>query len=168
MLKSKTRLKLSFWDVMAEKGGSPELKALLAELFASQYLAVLATVSADGRPYTNLVAFAEADGLESLLFITKRDTRKYSNAIIAEKVAVLVDNRKNYTSDVNTAIAVTALGNIKEVPVDDRGDLVRVYVSKHPHLMNFATNPANALMKVTVTDYFIASFNDVTLLHLGD
>jgi len=106
--------------------------------------------------------------LKSLLFVTARNTRKYSNAITVRKVAVMVDSRTNKVSDVHTAIAVTALGTVEEVPADKRGNLVEVYVSKHPHLLNFATNPANAVMKIVVTDYIIARFDKVTSLHVGD
>ncbi len=149
-------------------GTEAELRGLLTELFASQHLAVLATTAAGGEPYTNLVAFAETDSLRSLLFVTARDTRKYSNAIMARKVAVLVDSRTNHESDVNMAIAVTALGSVEEVPEERRVSLVDVYVSKHPHLLNFATNPANALMKISVTDYVIARFDKVAVLHVAD
>jgi len=153
---------------MTEMGNALEMRGLLTKLLASQRLAVLATLSTNREPYTNLVAFAEADSLKSLLFVTSRDTRKYSNAITDRKVAILVDSRTNQVSDLNAALAVTALGTVEEVPVDKRGSLVEVYVSKHPYLLDFAHKPTNALMKVVVTDYIIARFDKVTMLHVGD
>lgn len=159
---------MALGNEMAEMENVLEIRGLLKNLFASQRLAVLATLATGGHPYTNLVAFTETDSLKSLLFVTGRDTQKYSNAITAGKVAILVDSRTNQVSDLSTAIAVTALGIVEEVPAEKRDSLVEIYVSKHPHLLNFANNTANALMNVRVADYIIASFDKVTILHVGD
>ena len=57
-----------------------EISELVRSLLASQRFAVIATQS-EGQPYSNLVAFTEADNLRSLLFVTSRHTKKYSNTI---------------------------------------------------------------------------------------
>ena len=134
-----------------------EAKELIRQIVESQRFAVLAT-QFEGQPYSNLVAFAEADNLRSLLFVTSRDTRKYSNTLASKKVAVLVDSRTNQASDLNNAIAITALGTIEEVAADNKDYLSGIYVSKHPQLKDFLHKPSNALMKVAVTDYIVASF----------
>ena len=143
-----------------------ETSELVRNLLASQRFAVLATES-EGQPYSNLVAFAEADNLRSLLFVTGRDTKKYSNTIASKRVAVLVDNRTNQPSDLDKAVAVTALGTIEEVSTDNRGYLSAIYLSKHPQLEDFLRKPSNALMRVAVTDYIVASFESVRHLHTG-
>jgi nitroimidazol reductase NimA-like FMN-containing flavoprotein (pyridoxamine 5'-phosphate oxidase superfamily) len=143
-----------------------EISELVRNLLTSQRFAVLATES-EGQPYSNLVAFAEADNLRSLLFVTGRDTKKYSNTIASKRVAVLVDNRTNQPSDLDKAVAVTALGTIEEVSTDYRGYLSAIYLSKHPQLEGFLRKPSNALMRVAVTDYIVASFESVRHLHTG-
>ena len=143
-----------------------ETSELVRSLLASQRFAVLATES-EGQPYSNLVAFAEADNLRSLLFVTSRDTKKYSNTIASKKVAVLVDNRTNQPSDLDKAVAVTALGTIEEVSTNYRGYLAAIYLSKHPQLEDFLRRPSNALMRVAVTDYIVAGFESVRRLHTG-
>ena len=143
-----------------------ETSELVRNLLASQRFAVLATES-EGQPYSNLVAFAEADNLRSLLFVTGRDTKKYSNTIASKRVAVLVDNRTNQPSDLDKAVAVTALGTIEEVSADYKGYLSAIYLSKHPQLEGFLRKPSNALMRVAVTDYIVAGFNTVRHLHIG-
>jgi len=143
-----------------------ETSELVRNLLASQRFAVLATES-EGQPYSNLVAFAEADNLRSLLFVTGRDTKKYSNTIASKRVAILVDNRTNRPSDLDKAVAVTALGTIEEVSTDYRGYLSAIYLSKHPQLEGFLRKPSNALMRVAVTDYIVASFESVRHLHTG-
>ena len=147
-------------------GNSEELSELVKRLLASQRFAVLATQS-EGQPYTNLVAFAEADNLKSLLFVIGRGTKKYSNTIVSKRVAVLVDSRTNQASDLNRAIAITALGTIEEVATDNKDYLSGIYLSKHPQLEDFLRKPSNALMRVAVTDYIVASFESVRRLRIG-
>jgi nitroimidazol reductase NimA-like FMN-containing flavoprotein (pyridoxamine 5'-phosphate oxidase superfamily) len=146
---------------------NPEkLSELIKRTLASQLFAVIATQS-KGQPYSNLVAFAEADNLKSLLFVTNRDTKKYSNAIASKRVAVLVDSRTNQASDLSRAIAITALGTIEEVATDNEEYLSGIYLSKHPQLEDFLHKPSNVLMRVVVTDYIVASFESVRHLRTG-
>jgi len=142
------------------------LSGLIKRLLASQRFAVIAT-HAEGQPYSNLVAFAEADNLSSLLFVTGRDTKKYSNAMTSKRIAVLVDNRTNQAADLNNTIAVTALGTIEEVSTDQKDYLSGIYLSKHPQLVDFLHKPSNALMRVVATDYIVASFESVRHLRTG-
>jgi nitroimidazol reductase NimA-like FMN-containing flavoprotein (pyridoxamine 5'-phosphate oxidase superfamily) len=143
-----------------------ELSELIKGLLASQRFAVIATQS-EGQPYSNLIAFAEADNLKGLLFVTSRDTKKYSNTIVSKRVAILFDNRTNQASDFNKAIAITALGTIEEVTMDDKDYLSKIYLAKHPQLKDFLNKPSNALMRVSVTDYIVASFESVRHLRTG-
>lgn len=143
-----------------------KLSELVKRLLASQRFAVIATQS-EGQPYSNLIAFAEANNLSSLLFVTGRDTKKYSNAIASKRVAVLVDSRTNQASDINNTIAITALGTIEEASTDHKDYLSGIYLSKHPQLEDFLHKPSNALMRVTVTDYIVASFESVRHLRTG-
>lgn len=141
--------------------------ALLRNLFASQRLAVLATQNA-GQPYGNLVAFAETDDLRHLVFVTSRNTQKYANVAENRKVALLVDSRRNQISDFQKAVAVTAMGAAEEITGNERQIMVEVYVNKHPHLANFLKRPDSAVIKVTVSDYIIASFDKTQSIHLRD
>jgi len=136
-------------------------------LCASQQLCVLATQS-EGQPYSNLVAFAETDELRSLIFMTNRNTRKYTNAISNNKVAMMIDSRTNQPSDFNTALAVTALGTVEEVAGSEHDAIVSMYLSKHPYLAEFAHMPDHALMRVKVTEYVIAHFDRVQIIHIDN
>jgi nitroimidazol reductase NimA-like FMN-containing flavoprotein (pyridoxamine 5'-phosphate oxidase superfamily) len=137
-----------------------ELAALLKRLFAAQRFGVLATQSG-GQPYGTLVTFAETPDLAAILFVTGRNTRKYSDVMGSSKVAVVVDSRMNRESDFRTAVAVTATGEVEEVAGGERDRLAEVYLSKHPTLSDFVGNPTNALMKIGVAEYVIASFDRV-------
>ncbi len=139
---------------------SKELSDLIKGVLASQRFAVLATQS-EGQPYGNLIAFAEADNLGSLLFVTSRNTRKYSNMLASKKVAALIDSRTNQAMDLKNAVAITALGTIEEASIANKEYLSGIYLTKHPQLRDFLRQPSNALMKVSVTEYIIATFESV-------
>ena len=144
-----------------------ELSGLMKKVFISQRFAVLATQS-EGQPYSSLIAFAEADNLRSLIFVTSRDTRKYSNTQANSKVAVLVDSRINQASDLQSAVAITAIGTIGEVSESNRDYLSGIYLSKHPQLADFLYEPSNVLMKVVVTEYIVATFEGVQSFSIGE
>lgn len=144
-----------------------ELSRLIKSVLTAQRFAVLATQS-DGQPYSNLIAFAESDELRKIIFVTSRDTRKYSNAKVNNRVAVLIDSRTNQASDLQTAVAITALGTIGEVDRGARNHLSELYVLKHPLLADFIDKPSNALMQVMVTDYIVATFEGVTYLSMSE
>ncbi len=137
-----------------------ELSDLIKRVLASQRFAVLATQS-EGQPYGNLIAFADADNLGNLLFVTSRDTRKYSNILASKKVAIVIDSRTNQSLDLNNAVAITALGTIEETSIANKEYLSGIYLNKHPQLRDFLHKPSNALMKVSVTDYIVATFESV-------
>jgi Pyridoxamine 5'-phosphate oxidase len=144
-----------------------ETSKLIKKHLDEQRFAVLAT-QADGQPYTNLVAFAEVDNLHGLLFVTSRDTRKYANTLASKKVAVLIDNRKNQASDLNNAIAITALGTVEEVAACDKDFFRGIYLAKHPQLKDFLGKPLNAIMKVIVEEYIVATFLGVRRLPIEE
>lgn len=144
-----------------------ELSGLLESVLASQRFAVLATQS-DGQPYNNLIAFAEAEKLSRLIFVTDRNTRKYSNAQLNKKVAVLVDSRTNQTSDLQNAIAITALGTAGEVAQSNRDYLSEIYLLKHPQLADFLHKPSSALMEILITEYIVATFEGATSISVGE
>jgi nitroimidazol reductase NimA-like FMN-containing flavoprotein (pyridoxamine 5'-phosphate oxidase superfamily) len=140
---------------------------LVKELFSSQKLAVLST-QYGGQPFSNLIAFAYSDDLRLLIFVTNRDTHKYRNISAENKVSVLVDSRKHEISDFENAVAITAFGTAGEVKGSEWKTLATLYLEKYPDLKDFVNKPSNALIKMDITDLFIARFNSVYTIHLDD
>jgi len=141
---------------------SAQLQGLLRELFASQKFAALATEDG-GKPHNCLVAFATTDDLRNLLFTTARDTSKYRNIVAESRVAILVDSRSNQDSDFRNAIAVTATGRAKEAKGKERDRLLVIYLAKYPQLAGFSNASENALVKVEIENYEIATFHNVRI-----
>jgi nitroimidazol reductase NimA-like FMN-containing flavoprotein (pyridoxamine 5'-phosphate oxidase superfamily) len=143
-----------------------QMRRALRELFTSQRLGVLATYGS-GQPYGSLVAFVATEDLKHLVFATTRATRKYANLSTESRVALLVDNRSNQDTDFHSAIAVTALGNAKEVKESERNRFLRLYLAKHPHLEEFVNSPTCALLKVSVDKHYMVNrFQNVMELHM--
>jgi heme iron utilization protein len=138
----------------------------LRDLFENQQLAVLSTHN-EGQAYASLVAFAAAEDLQELLFATARSTRKFGNLSAEPRVAMLIDSRTNRTADFREAVAVTATGVAGEVAESEREALQELYLQKHPHLVDFVTAPACALVRIRVDRYYLVSrFQNVVELHI--
>ncbi len=140
---------------------------LLKGVLASQYLAVLASVDT-GKPYSNLVAFAASEDLKTIVFVTSRNTRKYRNITANENISLLIDSRTNQPSDFSTAVALSIIGMAREAENQERERLLSLYLTRHPHLSQFANDPTQAVMRINVTDYIVATFNKVQVIHLDD
>ncbi|MEJ2226337.1 MAG: pyridoxamine 5'-phosphate oxidase family protein [Syntrophobacterales bacterium] len=138
-----------------------EVWAIIRELLESQRLAVLSTQGKE-QPYSNLVAFAVTPDLQYLIFATTRATRKYDNLSKHPLVSLLMDNRTNETTDFAEAAAVTVLGRASEVQGDERSQLIKTYLNRHPYLESFVTSPNCALFAVKVERYIMVTrFQDV-------
>ena len=138
----------------------------LLHLLNSQRLAVLSTQN-DGQPYASLVSFAATPDLRQLLFATTRSTRKYANLTSDPRAAMILDNRSNEEMDIHAAMAVTATGAVAEVPDSERIEAMRLYLTKHPYLEEFVNAPSCALLRLTVTTYYLVRrFQNVVEIHM--
>ena len=145
---------------------SAEIQNRLRRLFESQKLAVVATQTG-GQPYASLVAFVATADLRHLFFITPKTTRKFSNLTSDSRVAVLVNSSVNQESDFHEAISITITGIAEEIIDPERADVLKLYLSKHPYLEDFARSPSCALIKVTAISYYLVrNFQNVMEFHI--
>ncbi len=143
-----------------------DIHAHIRGLFASQNLAVVAT-HRQQQPYASLVAFVATDDLKHIDFVTPKTTRKFANLSADKRVAVLINNSTNQSSDFHRAISVTAVGKAQEVTGNQREQMVDLYLDKHPYLAEFAKSPTCAFIRVTVQSYYLVrNFQHVMELHL--
>jgi nitroimidazol reductase NimA-like FMN-containing flavoprotein (pyridoxamine 5'-phosphate oxidase superfamily) len=133
----------------------------IRQLLQNEQLAVLSTEQ-HGQPYASLVAFAVTDRLGDLVFCTPKATRKFSNLAGNPQVAMLINNCRNRSSDIDDAISVTAVGKAVEVVDTSKEDLSALYLQKHPHLKEFLQSKSTALVRIRVERYFmVRKFQDV-------
>lgn len=115
----------------------------------------------------NLVAFVVSDDLLHVVFATSRNTQKYRNLRANNKVAMLIDSRRNEPSDLGEALAITALGSASELAENESEHLVETYLQRHPTLRDFIHQLETAIIRVTITDYIIARFDSVERIQMG-
>jgi nitroimidazol reductase NimA-like FMN-containing flavoprotein (pyridoxamine 5'-phosphate oxidase superfamily) len=143
-----------------------DLTKKLGAFFGKQCLGVLSTQKRN-RPYASLVAFAVTDDLKSFVFATPRTTRKYANIMASSRAAMLIDNRSNRASDFRKAMAVTAVGTVRELRKSSRSRLIRLYTDKHSHLKDFIKSPTCAVMCLEAkTLHIVDRFQHVIEFHL--
>ena len=147
-------------------GDVSEYRDVLNPLLTAQRLAVLAT-SLEGQPYGSLVAFAVTDDLRQMLFVTRKGTYKYHTMLLNNRVAMLVDSRRNETSDFAVAHALTAIGTVRDTNGDERDLMAKVYLARHPYLADFLSMSDSSLMAVAVTEYIVAGFDSVRRIHVS-
>ncbi len=150
-------LQVSAWH----KGGiiiDSDIYLKIKALLRSQKLAVLSTLC-ESQPYCNLVAFAESEGSREVLFFTPKNTNKYENLVSNKRVALLVDNRTNQIQDFKEATAVTLIGTAEEIDIGKEPYLLDVFTAKHPNLADIIKNKNNALFKVNISAYIVATFD---------
>jgi nitroimidazol reductase NimA-like FMN-containing flavoprotein (pyridoxamine 5'-phosphate oxidase superfamily) len=117
----------------------------------------------DGQPYASLLAFASADDLKKLFFLTPANTRKYENLTANPRVAMLVTNSRNQAENLYDAVAVTAVGKAFPAEDDEKGVLLDIFLKRHPALKDFASDPATAQIIVSVESYFtVSQFQNVS------
>jgi nitroimidazol reductase NimA-like FMN-containing flavoprotein (pyridoxamine 5'-phosphate oxidase superfamily) len=144
------------------------IRKKILNLLDSQLLAALST-QRQGQPYVNLIAFAHADNLATLVFATPRPTRKFANLMANPRVSLMVDSRSNSEADFHEASAVTILGEVREIGKDDLAHYKSLYLKRHPSLENFVNSPTTSFLKVSVKHYILVNrFQHVMELHLTD
>ena len=80
---------------------------------------------------------------------------------------MVMDSRTNQRVDFQRAVAVTATGMVEEVESSERDHLLKLYLSKHPHLKKFVKSPTCSLLRVKVDTYYVVKgFQNVMVLPL--
>jgi heme iron utilization protein len=131
-----------------------------------QKLAVLSTQD-EGFPYLNLVAFATSPDFRHLLFVTDKNTRKYRNLSKNRQVSLLIDNRANNVDDFKDALAITLMGEARDIS-DQPSQWLSIYLKKHPNLNDFVKADGKAMILVSISDYILAAFTGTRSIHLKE
>jgi len=129
-----------------------QLRIVLRRLFAEQLFAVLAT-SGERTPHLNIVSFAAADGLRTILFATPRQTLKFANAQARPGVTMFVDNRSNRLRDLEEVYGVEISGVAAEAQEDEAARYRELYLARFPQMEEFLGSRGTALMAVRVRRY---------------
>lgn len=145
-----------------------QLKNVIKNISSKELFGVLAT-SVNDLPYTNLIAFVLQDDLKKLFFATPRDTKKFKNLIINEKVSFHIQNTKNSLDDIGNAVGITITGKASECSKNHSKEAIAIYLLKHPQMREFIYSLNTALISVDIERYDVVErFQNVTVLKVKE
>jgi len=144
-----------------------QLRHTVLALLDSQAQGVLATQH-DRHPYTSLMAFSVTPDLHWILFATYRATQKHANLLANPRASLLIDNRTNKSADYQDTLAISAEGTVSEVDVARHGELLQLYLRKHPQLSGFVSAADCVLLQLKVESFYVVSqFQNVNVLQMN-
>jgi nitroimidazol reductase NimA-like FMN-containing flavoprotein (pyridoxamine 5'-phosphate oxidase superfamily) len=131
------------------KKGSVSVPERLIAFDKREHFAVLATED-NGQPYTSLVSYAMAPGLNRIIFATPRKTQKYRNIMQSKNVALLIDNRtKKGKTAIMGAEAITVVGIARPLRRGKKWEeMAAIFLKKHAGLEGFVRADTTALIIV--------------------
>ena len=143
-----------------------KLRQKITDLLSKEKLAVLATWD-EKQPYTTLVAYIFTEDLKSILFATRKDTRKYQNIAKYPYVSLLIDNRTNDKKDFQDAVALTVRAKAKQIEIEKQAYL-NLYLNRFPDLRDFLEDPQTALVLLEIQQYiYVHKFQKVLELKMN-
>lgn len=151
-------MKIPYKSRLAGTFGIDELKQLNIKALH----AVLATVH-DNIPYTSLVAYAFDYQEKLFVFLTPRETAKYSNILKNPNVSLLIDTRENTDKDYLSGEAFTVIGKAVVLRASKRRErLLKTFLNKHPKLLDFSKERSTAIIAVDIQKCFkVTKFQEV-------
>jgi len=132
-----------------------EEKALMTrirELLAENRFAVLATRD-DSGTFCSLVSYLETDDLKSLVFPTRKNTRKFRELCRYSRISLMVDKRPPAGDRVSRGEALTITGEAVPLRGAEAAARIRSFGQRHPDLKSFLREPDVRLVQVHVKKY---------------
>ena len=113
------------------------------------------------------MAFAVTLDLHWIVFATYRATQKHANLLANPRASLLIDNRTNKSADYQDTVAISAEGKVSEVDLAQHGELLQLYLRKHPQLSGFVSATDCVLLQLKVESFYVVSqFQNVTVLQM--
>lgn len=149
-------------DVISDNQEKEKSRDLIKEMLRNESFGVLAT-RGDDECYTSLISFASSEDLNTLVFATPIDTKKFEMIGGNKNISILIDNRSNNEKSINDIAAVTSMGLasiLKEKEEIDKW--AKVLVGKHSYLDEFINAETTAIVLVDISKYYyVSSFQKV-------
>jgi uncharacterized protein YhbP (UPF0306 family) len=142
--------------------GGECVAAQIRRLVAKHPFAVLCT-QGEGQPYGSLIAYAMTDDLTSVVFATRKATRKFRLLTECDHVALVIDSRPEFPDDLMKVEGVTATG--RAAMVEEGADFdrwARLLTDRHPQLKQFVHAASSGLFRIEIIRYFhVSHFQEV-------
>ncbi|UYP44481.1 hypothetical protein NEF87_000766 [Candidatus Lokiarchaeum ossiferum] len=131
------------------------IKEKIANLYADQRFGVFATVWKN-QSHQTLVCFQVSEDLSTIIFGTPKNSRKFVNSRVHEKVSFFVDSANNDPKDLSQAMTLSAVGRAfigDLLPKEKLDSLIQRFLKKHPYLEKFITSPSTDLVIIEIDHY---------------
>lgn len=129
---------------------------------------VLATCR-DGQPHCSLMRYLAEEGGESVIMISREDSRKYLNMRANPSVSLLIDTRASGDRQApGMTRALTAAGRFEPVGPEDVAGLKKRLLARRPELSGFFRDPGARVFRVRLLSLQLldgltdAHFRDLT------
>ena len=132
------------------------IKEYIEGVIKRNRFAVLAT-EGDGQPHVSLIAITPFTSYRQLIFATFRNTLKYRNLSQNSKVALLIENENVNLTGLTDKVALTIIGQTKEISISDREAAFRAHLRWHPEMESFMLSSDCALIMVLAHSYQIVN-----------
>ena len=131
-----------------------EIKELIQKTLENQRYGVYNTVRNE-QPHSALVGFATTPDLSKIIILTPKNTRKYINTQLNQKVNLFVSTTTNDPKDLDTALTISVLGTA-EVSEKINPEIIteyrRLFLEKNPHMSQLATK-IDEMIVITVETF---------------
>ena len=131
-----------------------EIKELIQTTLKNQRYGVYNTIRNE-QPHSALVGFATTPDLSKVIILTPKNTRKYINTQLNQKVNLFVSTTTNDPMDLDNAVTISVLGTA-EVSEKINTELIteykRLYLEKNIH-MNQLVDKIDEMIVISVKTY---------------
>ncbi len=128
------------------------LKVFIEQIIKKSGFAVLAT-EGNGQPHVSLIAITPLGNCRQLLFATYRNSLKYRNIKLNNKVAVLIENGDITEKGLNERVVLTIIGYTEEISISQNEEVYHAHLKSHPGMESFMLSPDCTLIKVIAQSY---------------
>ena len=128
------------------------IKEYIENILKTNDFAVLAT-EGNGQPHASLIAITPFSGFRHLIFTTYRNTLKYRNLELNNKVAVLIESGVVNMKGLKESVVLTIIGRTEEIRIAENEAAFQVHLKRHPEMESFMLSPDCALIMVIAQSY---------------
>lgn len=136
----------------------------IRELYTEKRFGVFSSIWRN-QSHQTLVCFVVTEDLKFVLFATPRESRKFINSQLFEKVSFFVDSTHNDPTDLTKAITVAAVGKAysgDKLSENKKDEFLKLYLKKHPYQEQFISSPSTQFVLLEVDHYqFVQNFQTV-------
>lgn len=138
------------------------IKEKIGTVLQTSGFAVLATEN-NGQPHTSLIAITQFGNFSQIIFATYRNTLKYRNLTLNNKVAVLIEGEYSNLQGLRESVVLTIIGYTEDISKTGNEAAYQAHLKRHPEMESFMLSPDCVLIRVIARSYQVVYGIDDTV-----